>query len=166
MTQIHFLRASLLTTIAFFSTLGWSANFQSLCGQLKELHFYENPLHRVQAFVLLDHIKIENKSDPFWLQKLSLTDPKIVFNISKAVSKSSIQNSKQLQKDLKELKFHWDRYVGSEEAFNPFEEDFRVCITADLDRLNERRELPVVFKLDDILEDGHSIIDLIDVDLH
>lgn len=166
MSHLSVFHIIVLTAATLFSTSGWSANFQSLCGRVKALHFFESPSHRVQAIGYLDQIKYENPKNAPLLDRLSLTDPKIVFNISKAISKSSIQNSVQLQKDLKNLNFNWDFYVGSEEATHPYEEDFKVCITADFDRLNDKRELPVVFKLDDILEDGYSIIDLIDVDLH
>ena len=66
---------------------------------------------------------------------------------------------------LKDLDFHCDKYVGEEQAPNPYEEDFVVCITADLDRVDSEYQLPAIQKLDDIFHDGYSIKDLTQVDL-
>lgn len=131
------------------------------CGRIKGLYFKEFR-GRIHAYGYLDRIESFTEKSPLQIEKIVVTDPKVVFKLAKVISLTSIQNSDRLQADLRRTQFEWDYMVGDELHPNPYEEDFTACLKADLSQLSEDFSLKRVTEILDVREDGHSIIDLLD----
>lgn len=149
-----------ILVILLVSSTAYGAQ-EDFCGRVKGLYFKEFR-GRIHAYGYLDQIESFTKKTPLLPKKIVVTDPKVVFKLARVISQVSIQNSAQLQADLKRTQFEWDYLVGDELHPNPYEEDFTACLKADLGQLKPDSSLQRVTEILDIREDGYSIIDLLE----
>lgn len=149
--------AALLTSNAFGSEL------ESFCARITSLSFKESA-GRIHAYGHFDRFRTLSETDTLLqVERIRITDPKVIFKLAKVVSQLTIQDSEQLQKDLQNSQFEWDHLVGDELHPNPYEEDFETCLAADLSQLSKgSRSLSQISKILDVREDGYSVIDLLD----
>jgi hypothetical protein len=152
--------ALIIAALLPMSSLAAPPEMQSFCGDIKSLFFKEFN-GRIAASGVITSIKSFPEKKEM-MKKIVLVDPKTIYKIAKVISKSSIQNPEKLIKDLEASDFEWDSYVGEEENPNPYEEDFQVCLSADVRQITKDRQLKEVSEIIDLLEDGFSIKDLLD----
>lgn len=154
------LSAAILSS--FFATAAFTAPAQAddFCGQIDSIIFKEFR-GKIGANLVLTKLVNETTGQALGFRRIEVIDPQVVFKIARAISKSSVQNPQQLAKDLAASNFEWDANASSEEHPNPYVEDFVACLSAPLDQLRTGNILPEVSDINDIREDGSSILDLI-----
>lgn len=131
-----------------------------LCGRLTSLSFVEKS-GRIDARAYMDRIKSFPEKHLLPIERVILTDPKTVFKVSKVVAQTSVQDGERLKESLNRSQFEWDYLVGPELHPYPYEEDYELCVRVDLSYV-DGSTLPQVIAILDLLEDGHSIFDLLD----
>lgn len=149
------LSAALLSSLVVPNAL--AADF---CGQIDSIVFKEIR-GKISSSLILKNLSDEGNGESLELTDIAVINPQVVFKVARVVSKASVQDSKQLEKDLSDSNFEWDASVSDELHPNPYLEDFVVCLSAPLDKVRSGNILSEVGDINDIREDGYSILDLI-----
>lgn len=152
---------SALTIAATFmvSTISASAFAAEFCGQLIANSYHQTDRQLI-SLVLLKDLRDAKTKIPLITTGIRLGDKETAYKVAKVISQLTVQNSEQMKADLENSEFNWYYMYGNEMSPNPRTEDFVVCVDADLSKAKDGR-LKEVNKLTDILEDGHSVIDLL-----
>lgn len=151
------MRLHCLAVYAVVLVASTAAVANEFCGKVISVSYFKS-----DSVVLLKELRDANTGAPIRSTGVRLQDRGVNLKVSKVIAQLTIQDSERMQEDLANQKFDWHYLAGDQHHPHPYAEDFEVCVDADLKSAGPRGEIATVKRLIDILEDGHSVVDLAD----